>query len=42
MQGKMSAQTSFFNSEGAPFDMSEDFGGLPWQSEASIILLLLL
>jgi len=33
----MGAQISFFNSEGAPFDvLSEDFGALPWQSEASI------
>jgi len=33
----MGAQTSFFNSEGALFEvLSEDFGALPWQSEANI------
>jgi len=33
----MGVKTSFFISEGVPFDMSsEDFGALLWQSEASI------
>jgi hypothetical protein len=33
----MGVQNSFFNSEGAPFDvLSEEFKALPWQSEASI------
>ena len=33
----MVAQTSFFNSKGTPFDvLSEDFGALPRQSEASM------
>ena len=33
----MGAQTSFFSSEGAPFDvLSEAFGALPSQSEASV------
>jgi len=36
-QCKMGDQTSFFNSEGAPFDvLSEDFGALSWQTEARI------